>query len=523
MAKISILNSNSQGMVTDLEPSALLLEQWTWIEGCRVENGRLKRFGGAEPLGLPTTADPIAIFEYRRGDRGNAVFLVEDDAIWFTEGADPVDVSGSSAPYNGTPNGWTYTNFNGVPILNNVIDLPQAGETFPLVNLVDMSNWPSNWRAESIRAFKQLLIAIHLRIDGDTNPHQLAFSDIVEDPFTVPSNWSIADPESVSGLQVLADTEGPLVDGLRLREVFVVYKDRQAYVLTLGGQNVFSIYPTFTKGLIAKNCVIEIPTADGPRHFCVGQDDIYLSSGYSETSLSSERINEFYSWITPGLEPLVHAKHHPSRREVHVLFPKGLEATTCTHALIYNYSKPAFYLFPLAEGIVTYEPALFNVDAIPDDSWDAAVGDWDTDTARWNAIPPTFNQTRLVAVDGGQVVYLDFSDMPDTGVLLERTGLAVTGQDYRGNLTYDPDVYKLVNDFFPRMRGSGTVTLEMLVQELPDGPVTEHGPWTFTVGDRRVENVYSQGYLLGVRFSAEADGEMWELVGYDLEIEQAGS
>lgn len=521
--RISIVNSNSQGMIRDASDTVLPLEQWTWLEGVRVADGKLKRFGGPEPVGLIIDLEPTGIFQYRRGDRPNALFLVDDTSIWYTEGGDPDDVSGASAPYSATPNDWTYTNFNGVPILNNHTNKPQAGETFPLATMVDMSNWPADWRAQSIRSFKTLLIALNLTISGVELPHQFAHSDIVEDPFIVPGDWTVADPSSVAGLDVLSDVEGPIVDGLTLRELFVIYKDRQAYVLTLGGSNVFTIYPTFAKGLLAKNCVATITVEGSPRHFCVGQEDIYLSTGYAEQSLTNDRLSEwFYSQITVGLEPLVHVKHHQARGEVWVIFPRGESATECNTVLIYNYRRPAFYLFPLTTGVLTVEPALFNIAEIVDDSWAAAVGDWASDHRRWVDFPATFNTGRLVAVSSDAMIYLDEGATTDVDVLIERTGLAITGKDWRGNPTYDPDVYKLVNDFWPRFSGSGTVSLEVLVQELPDGPATSHGSWEFTIGDKRAPSVYAAGNLIGIRVTS-LDSALWQMIGYDLDIEVAGS
>ena len=523
--RIPIVNSNSQGMVRDISDTVLPLEQWTYLEGVRCQNGKLKRFGGIENVGLTIDLEPTGIFQYRRGDEANGLFFVDDESIWFTRGSTPVDVTGPSGPYSASPNSWTFTNFNGVPILNNIEDLPQSAETEPFTTVDDLSNWPATWLATSIRSFKTLLIALNLKISGVEKPHQFAHSNIVEDPFNVPSDWDVADPESVAGIDVLADSEGPIVDGLKLREVFVIYKDRQAYVLTLGGSNVFTIVPTFTKGLIALNCAVEINTPEGPKHFCVGQEDIYLSSGYMEESLTNDRLSIwFYGEITVGLESHVHVKHHQSQGEVWVMFPRGEGATGCTHALVYTYraNKPGFTLFSLYEGVTTVEPSLFNIAEEVDGSWDADSDTWDSDPSRWDAYPATFNVGRLTAVKDGAMIYVDQSDTPDTDAIIERTGLAVVGKDYRGALTYDPDVYKLVNDFWPRFSGSGSVQVEVPVQELPDGAVTYLGPWTFDVGDKRTPPVYAQGNLIGLRIESLDNGN-WQMIGYDLDIEVAGS
>lgn len=525
MSRTVILNSNSQGMVRDLEATTLLLEQWTWVEGVRVADGKLSRFGGPEAVGLTISISPTAIFEYRHGTRPNALIFVDNESAWLTEGEALVDITQvAQAPYQALPNEWTYVNFNGLVVLNNYRKVPQAGETIPITQLVDLSNWPATWRAHAIRAYKTLLIALNLTIAGDEQPHQFAHSDIIESPFIPPPNWNVADPESVAGLNLLTDTEGPLVDGLQLRELFVIYKDRQAYVLTLGGNNVFNVVRSFPKGLIAMNCICEISLPEGPRHFCVGQEDIYLSTGYAEQSISDGRLSKwFYANITSGLESHVHVRHHQARREVWIMFPYGTAATACNYALIYNYLRPAFYLFPLPAGTTTVEPSLFNAADDLSGIWSDALAAWETRDDRWVAFPSTFSTGRLISAASNVLYFLD-QDMEttDVAVILERTGLAITGQDYRGNPTYDPNIYKLINDFWPRFAGAGEVRLEVPVQELPDGAITYQGPWDFTVGDRRTPPMYAQGYLIGLRVT-NLDTSVWTMIGYDLDIQQAGA
>lgn len=526
MSKITIINANSRGMVRDTPDQILPLELWTLIRNARVGDGKITRIGGSTSIGLAAITSVLQIEAFRPYNSPGALFLLKAGSIWHTDGSNATDVSRLvGGAYTATVNGWTYTNLNGLPILTNPSDKPQVVTTFPVANFIDLPNWPATWKADGLRSFKNFLIALNLVIGGIAYPYQLAWSNVA-DAGTVPANWDTASAASLAGLQSLTEFEGPIIDALPLRDLFVVYKDYQAFVLTIGGNNVFQARATFPKGLMAKNCVVQVPI-EGGRHFCVGRDDIYLSNGSSEQSIVDERLRDwFFDQLTGQNKSLVNCRHHPERKEVWIFFPSAQGLTANDTALVWNYKgfpdKDGWYIHNITNNPVVI-PAIFNIASDVDDSWAVDNNAWSTDDTRWVAASQDFAKRKLVGVDtSGNLIYIDDA-VPNLTATIERTGLAVTGKDYRGQLTFDPDVMKQINAVWPRFTGAGAGNLYVGGQDhTAQDAITWNGPYAFTIGTHFRVPCYARGRLLAIRFEL-TDANAATFVGYDLELEAAGS
>jgi hypothetical protein len=526
MAKITVINSNSRGMVRDTPDQILPLEFWTTVRGARVTNGKISRIGGSTSIGLADVTGVLQIEAFRPYNSPGALLLLKTDSIWHTDGSNATDVSRLvGGAYTAIANGWTYTNLNGLPILTNPADKPQVATSFPISNFVDLPNWPATWLADGLRSFKNFLIALNLVISGTEYPYQLGWSNVA-DAGTVPADWSTGSAASLAGLLALTEFEGPIIDALPLRDLFVIYKDYQAFVLTLGGNNVFQSRATFPKGLMAKNCVVLVPI-EGGRHFCVGRDDIYLSNGNAEQSLVDERLRDwFFDQLTDENKRLVNCRHHPEKKEVWIFYPSSAGLTVNDTALIWNYTgwpnKDAWYIHNITSNPVVI-PAIFNIASDVDDSWAVDEEAWEDDEDRWISASQDFAKRKLVGLDtAGDLVYIDDS-APSLTATIERTGLAIAGKDYKGQLVMDPDVMKQINAVWPRFTGVGDCNLYVGAQEhTSQDSVVWNGPYAFTIGEDFRVPCYARGRLLAIRFEL-TDANAATFVGYDLELEAAGS
>ena len=518
--QISILSANSMGMIQDSPNGILPLEAWTTLRNVRVVDGKLERMGGAENIGL-TSADTLQIFGFQPYGRPQALFLAKALSVYYTEGDPAANVTGASGPYTATANGWTYTNLNSIPILNNGTDVPQAADALPVVALVDLPGWPAGWKAKSIRAYKNVLFALNITDGGTAQPYRFANSNLA-DPGTLPADWDIADPASIAGDNSLAETDGPIIDGEALNSYFMIYKSHSAYRLSLGGNNIFNVQVAFPKGLLALNCVAIIPLKGG-RHFCVGRDSIYLTDGLNYEEVLDKRLRRwFYDQLEASLTDLTYVVHNSELREVWVYYV-ATGGTAIDSLLIYNYIDNSVWLRDVNAPVATC--AEFNISDETTFTWADDVGvPWTFDHRRWVELPNNMLQDRMIGIDADDELIFIEAGAPDAVALIERVGLSVSGKDYRGNLTYDANAIKQLNVVWPKVSspdGATTVQVTPGSQSVIDGTVTWGTAKTYDPTVKPYTNVYSKGRLIAVKFES-LDDVQWALDGYDIDFVKAG-
>jgi hypothetical protein len=118
------------------------------------------------------------------------------------------------------------------------------------------------------------------------------------DPGSLPQSWTPA-PDHDAGDVLLADTAGKIVDGLPLRDVFVVYKEFSTYTISyVAGQYVFSARKLFlTSGIQSNNCITEI----NGEHWVLTSNDVIKHDGQNYQSVVSNKVrNKLIEGINPA-------------------------------------------------------------------------------------------------------------------------------------------------------------------------------------------------------------------------------
>ena len=75
----------------------------------------------------------------------------------------------------------------------------------------------------------------------------------------VPDSWDETNPANLAGRNVLSGNLGRVIDGLQLRDTFVIYRERGITVMDfVGGTFVFNFRNfTSTYTLLGLNCIVE--------------------------------------------------------------------------------------------------------------------------------------------------------------------------------------------------------------------------------------------------------------------------
>lgn len=529
MPIVNLDTIGSIGIVDDLPPHQAPLGAWTSGQNIRFHQGGVENFKGHSPVFGTPTIDPNWLLPHIVG--ANFFWMYAGlTKVYVTDGTSHFDLTrASGGDYTGNLNlNWNGGVLTGIPILNNGVDEPQMWN--PPENtqrLTALSNWPANTIAKVLKPFLNFLVALNVTKNGDTFPHMVKWSHPAV-PGTVPSSWDETDTTKLAGERDLADTPGEIVDGVALRDAFIIYKDNSIWVMRhIGGNSVFSTRPLFRKlGLIASDCAVSY--GDGTKHFAVSGDDVYIHDGQNPPkSLITRRVaRHIFGNINSANVSRSYCVTNYPKHEVWFCYPEQGE-TTPNRAAVWNWDEGSwgFRAIPpcrfMAEGVV--DPNIL------DRTWDAQNITWDTFGGTWDT--RNFNPAlrRVLMADGTNTkLFLADDTNQFDGVnistYVERIGLPIVGVDRAGVPIVDTAAYKQLTAIYPRFEGTtGTqVTIRSATQDTPEGAVRYSAPRTFTIGVDHRFDVFDSGRLLGLRVESAANVH-WKLTGYGLEIQKIGS
>lgn len=404
--------------------------------------------------------------------------------------------------------GWTSSTLNGIMVLNNSVDVPQFWATPQLSTvLANLTNWPSTYRCKSIRAHKNTLIAL-----GITNttgpvyyPHRVLWSHPA-DPGTVPVSWDVTDDTKDAG-QIDLPGDDVIVDGLTMRDSFVVYKERSTHIMRLvGGQYIFAVNQAFSEsGILAPNCATEF----NGMHFVMTASDIIKHDGVQAQSILDGKMRR---WLFQNIDSTNAKVSFVCKQwyfsEIWFCFPEAGH-TACNLAIVWNWKNNTLSIRDIPE-IAHAESGVVGASAAS--TWDGDTDPWYSDSLAWNAteIAPNLQRLLMCSASASQNYLADSGYLYASAFIpavLERTGLTFGA----------PDKIKLVRGIRPRFKGNAnTVTLKIGSQDDPYGAVTWGDPVTFTIGtDYQADFLVSGRYIA---FQLSSATYLWQLDGLDFDV-----
>lgn len=297
MPRIKISFAGSPGVLNDPYEQDVPPNAFSRVQNARFGEKGAQSFPGHTEI-FPTedgsaglvTATWIKYFPDRTAPRwvyanNNQVFVYED---FDYENITRFTSSPGDNDYNATER-WQGTLFNGIGILNNGFDIPQVWLPIDSTQeLVDMSDWPTGYRARFVKPFKEFLIAGHIFDGTDLLPNRIIWSNRAN-PGQIPPDWDFADPTSDAGERDLQKASA-IIDGLDLAEQFIIYREGATWALQLSGDN--NIMRTYeisdSTGILWKDCVASVPKVG---HVVATWDDVVVHKGSSAS---------FQSVLDPG-------------------------------------------------------------------------------------------------------------------------------------------------------------------------------------------------------------------------------
>lgn len=527
MAIVPVRQVGRLGINKDVPPFDLPLGAWSGGRNVRFKNGVVERTDcyakvitdaniTSTPIGIATVLDTTA---------DDLVIVVDDQfRMKETSGATTTDVTPLThvnSPYDFQV---TWCELGGMTYINCASEIPRSRQSeASATRFIDLPNWDSSWRCESLRAFKDFLIAINVTKGATVHKGMIKWSNATQGG-TVPDTWDPAGVDSLAGENILNDISGSLIDGHPLRNDFIVFSRSQAYKMEyIGAPFVFSFTKIFDDdGVIAPNCAVEV----NGLQYVFGENEIYAHDGFTKKSISEGSVRRFiFDNLNKEQQLRCFVTHNEKNHEIYFNFPSLASDCTvqgvsyCNCAAVYNYEQNTWSFVDLpnvtASGVGGTSVSR---------SWDSVTENWpDLDTS-WRSLADVKKRTVLMAgagygtvsravygldkLIGGELSYPILSETLYTP-FVERTYIDL--DDLGIELEYN----KLVRKILPQissLEGDGSLTFEIGYTQNTGEDVVWGSPITFDpltehkIDQRSQQRYMSMRYTINGRTTATFSG-----------------
>lgn len=521
-------NVGEVGIVKDVSPWQLPQNAWSDGNNVRAWQGAVEKIEGYAEVMESCPIAPYHVTFLQSGD--NKYFIVGGLAkIYVHDGSSWTNITrqttGSDVDYSATATeGWTSTLIGGVLVMTNGVDDPQywalsSGVPSTSTKMADLNNWPASTECKSLRSFRTFLIALNVTESSVNFPRLVKWSTEAATQ-TTPTSWDESDATLDAGEFELGSATSIIVDGLQLRDKFMIYTEREAYSMSwVGTPFIFSfrmLSPSV--GAMAKNCIVEF---DGG-HFIFGRSNFYLNSGDRITPLLPTKMRDHVYGIIDGeYAEKSFAIADYSKNEILACFVSSDSTSTqIDKAVVWNYANGTFGIRDLPDlahicpGVID-NPLAFS-------TWAAATATWATAYGSWAQSMDKFEDTLVFASPTDTKLYRNRSgnkeDTTDMTSFVERTGIATTAQG-----SPDQTTVKRIKAIWPKMKidNEDTVNVYVGTQMSTEEAVSWKGPYEFNPNTQSKVSCQATGKLYGVKFESSTDTQ-WQLAGLEFEVEDAG-
>ena len=518
------LNFAMRGLVTDLPPESVPEGYWSDGENVYEKDLSIRRVGGYGTYAVTgfLGGNPIFILPVETATDAYWIYVHVAGgvvSVGLTNGGTHWDITPTPAitASSGTAIGtWTGTVLNGVPVVNNQVDEPWYWDGNTGNPLTQLPGWPANQFCRSIRSYRNHLFALGVTDGGVVYPDRIDWSDSAASG-TIPTSWT-AGPTTDAGDNDLGDTEGGVIDGAKLRDSFVIYKNYSTTLCTfVGGNFIFSFRdsPSISTGAQSQNCIAESQGF----HYVFTGDDVIRHDGQTAVSICTDTIrNELVSSIDPDVfeQVLVTARHLTD--EVWICIPEiGSITGYLTAAFVYN-TKTERWGKRKLPGVTHIDFGIVG-DETAVTTWNPDTEAWNDDVTQWNAASYSESAAEILMTDHANTRLL-VVDRLETDA-----GTEVMAYVQRIGLPIEPmQRIKYVNECWPNIIGEAGQEFQVSIggQLNYQDPVNWYPPVTFTLGDQPAKiDCWVAGRYISVQFKTTS-GKVWRIYGFRLTISDKG-
>jgi len=487
------------GVVSDANALDVPDDKWNTANNVRFNDNAAEKIGGE----VEATVNSEQAYHLQfNGDHLSPLWLwMGSQNVFATDFTTETSIGAASAPNSD----WDSTLFNNIPVMNNVVSAPVWWDGSLANPVTTLPAFPVNTLCQAIRPYKSFLIALNIIESSITQENRLIWSDS-SDAGALPASWDISDPTTLAGDAYLTSSKGEIIDGLQLRDLFVIYKTHSMYIMRLiQGQSVMKIDKVqVNSGILAKNCVQEFNGI----HFVVSDADVVLFDGQSVKTIADKIVRaEIFGNIDTDNYRNAYVTRYDRQNEMWVCFPtKG--QSVANRAAIWNWIDDTWVFRDLSQSyFIASGVANFAIS----DTYLQATYTYTSAQAQVPYAPVASNPTtdtlisastlKLGIIDQGFDVYT--VPMPS---ILEKNSMILG----------DEGVIKLIRSVTPQITAPvGTsIFIRIGSQFHPDDPIIYSPEQEYKVGIDRKSDFMVKGRYISIRFRTQNAGDTWKLHGF---------
>lgn len=439
------------------------------------------------------------------------VYIGATNGVWVSYNNSTITQIVTVSPAVSNSKLWSFCQVGPIVYMNH----PDKGAWYTISGTTTATRLPFdsgvNWDggngkySKLIRAHKNYLFMLGLTEGATSMPDSFRWSHPA-DANAVPVSWDETDTDFIAGLAQLGSKSYRIIDALSLRESFIIYSGDAISILNESGDALVwnRTELTTTTGLLNKECVTEVAGA----HFAMCIDDIVTNSGIEINSLitASIRTHLINNVNSDYAEALACVTKSNQNKEIWFCYPKTGTTTGVDLFYIYNWQT---------------------------NSW--SINESDTPAShlceQWVNKPyTTAFDTSIVGITPSNG-YIDYQPMYDPNVFNHDYSGAITVPSFTsGNSPYlerqnyqfgDLKEGATILSFRPKLKGKGTVTIEVGSHAYAGAPVVWQSPVDFDIRDDTKVDVRCTGKLHAWRITGKT-GSAFEFSGMDVDVATAG-
>lgn len=460
---IPIRSLGQLGILTDPGPYDLPPNAFSTGINVSFQDGRIQRSPAFRVLKSSLTgATPLFCFGVPPSSGFDSIIHADSDGRLYSFS------SGSSTDYSVA--GFSATSdarqYTATLVANNVIiNRPShvpAYLTPTASQFVTLPGWTSTHRAVAMRTFKSFLVALNVTKASVEYPYMIKTSDASAG--SIPTSWDSTNTTQLATENNLDEMTTPIVDGLGLANVFLIYTSNEVWLMEYTGSGFLFNYRRLFKdaGAINTNCVVEV----NGLHYVFGPNDIYVTDGNTKKSIIKGRNSStFYGDLNVSQKAKFFVYHDPVSETIRFCVVSGFPlcgftgTTYCNLAAVYNYTNDTWSYEDLPN-VTSATNA--NVDNAL--TWTTASGTWANTGGSWYDQQDSAKRfpvyTSVIdAANGLTSSKLVVADQPDTGVVALLVDAEATKAPYVQRVGLDLDElglavrdYKHIRGLIPQMR-----------------------------------------------------------------------
>lgn len=498
------------GLNLDVDPVELPDDYYSGVTNMVPRNGKMMRARGYEQIyGDLLFAPYYLLYSPQLGE-----------VFWLYAGLSNIAVIASNGTHSDiTPaamtqvNGylWTGGNINGIAVVNSPENPPYYWFNGEAAAAVLPGMRDASTRYNVVRPYKYHLVGLGVTDGGGSYSDALHWSDGA-DPGAVPGTW-IPDAANEAGDNIIADENGAIIDGLSLRDSFIIYKQDSVYSMTYsGGSEVMRFGKLFSSsGILAVNCVVSV----GGWHYVLGNGDVYRHDGQTMQSLVNGVVRDaFFKSIDPEYFRTSFVVHSEPYEEIWFCIPTtGQQRPNRALVLDLVSGRIGVRILPALDfagaGVVSPTQSV--------NDWDTDAGTWDGDVTSWTeAGYSQVEDSILVASAGQSKIYI--ADKGVTGA-----GIPYTANVERLGIMLEDPREKAIRRIWPRINGAAgnEYVMTLYNQRDPSGDVEVLATVPFQTGGQGVAVNVNARYL-GIGISSDSQSD-WDIAGFDVEYLPRGA